>query len=129
MATHKPQVRIINNRFNHVRKQAITETAAAVRAAVAVGEAEAKNRLQRGESQRGYSLNTLYDTIHQESDGTLRGKVVAGGGDAWYGRLFEYGTVYITAIPFMRPASRKMRKTFMLEMGGLFKGFRTSRRR
>jgi HK97 gp10 family phage protein len=40
--------------------------------------------------------------------------------DPWYGRFFEYGTVYIPASPFMRPAHRKMRKVFKDEMGANF---------
>ena len=124
----KTQVRIINNRFKHVTGQAIDGTRDAVNKAIDAGEAEAKSRLSRGESQRGYALNTLYDSIKSEKTGTLQGRVKAGGDEAWWGRFFEFGTVHIAPIPFMRPASRKMRKVFKDEMGDIFKGYSSRRR-
>jgi len=36
------------------------------------------------------------------------------GDDPWFLRFFEYGTVYIPAMPFLRPASRRANKAYVL---------------
>ena len=76
-----------------------------------MGELEAEKRLERVDNTRGYNLPI---DIQQETLGHQSGRIVY---DPFYGKFFEYGTVYIQASPFMRPAHRKMRKKFLDEMG------------
>jgi HK97 gp10 family phage protein len=75
------------------------------------GEHEAENRLERANDARGYNLPT---EIEQEKTGHQSGLIRYG---EFYGKWFEYGTVYIAPSPFMRPAHRKMRRRFLDEMG------------
>lgn len=44
------------------------------------------------------------------------------GDDPWILRFFEYGTVRIPAMPFMRPAARKANKTFVVHLGSQLEG-------
>lgn len=88
----------------------------ATRLALNVGEAEAEKRLERVDDDRGYELPI---DIEQETWVT-GGKISYA---PWYGRFFEYGTVRIQPSPFMRPAHRKMRKTFLATMPDTFEGF------
>lgn len=85
--------------------------------ALNVGEAEAEKRLERVDDTRGYELPI---NVEQENIGMQSGRIFY---EPWYGRFFEYGTVRIPAAPFMRPAHRKMRKTFVSVMGGEFEGW------
>jgi hypothetical protein len=75
------------------------------------GEHEAENRLERANDARGYNQPT---EIEQEKTGHQSGLIRYG---EFYGKWFEYGTVYIAPSPFMRPAHRKMRRRFLDEMG------------
>ena len=75
------------------------------------GEAEAEKRLQRANDSRGWNLP---GDIEQEKTGHQSGLIRYGD---WFGKFFEYGTVYIAPAPFMRPAHRKMRRRFLDEMG------------
>lgn len=85
--------------------------------ALDVGEDEAERRLERIDDTRGYALPT---DIQQEKTGHQSGLIRY---PEWYGRFFEYGTTYIGASPFMRPAHRKMKKEFVERMGDNFEGF------
>lgn len=77
--------------------------------ALNIGEREAESRLQRVNSSRGYLLPT---DVEQEIEDKEARLVY----DNWYGHFFEYGTTYIVASPFMRPAGRKMNKAFTKAM-------------
>ena len=44
------------------------------------------------------------------------------GDDPWFLRFFEYGTVQLQAMPFMRPASRKANKAFVSYLGSHLEG-------
>ena len=57
------------------------------------GEAEAEKRLERVNDQRGYNLPT---EIEQEKTGHQSGLIRYGD---WFGKFFEYGTVYIAPQP------------------------------
>ena len=74
-------------------------------------EDTAKSTLARKEAQRGYSLNTLYDGIEGENRANNGAAVVSD----WPSgvpvpRFFEYGTVHIDPLPYLRPAKRKADK-------------------
>ena len=110
MATSKNRVTLVSrfpaatkgmyDAFSHARDKALDE-----------GEAEAERRLERANDSRGYNLPT---EIQQEKTGHQSGLISYG---QFYGRWFEYGTVHIAPMPFMRPAHRKMRKRFLDELG------------
>lgn len=91
--------------------------------ALNVGEGEAEKRLERVDDTRGYELPI---DIQQEKTGFQSGRIFY---EPWYGRFFEYGTTYIPAAPFMRPAHRKMRKAFVEELGENFEGWVRKRAR
>lgn len=81
------------------------------------GEDEARNALTKKEAQRGYSLDTLYDSIKGEKDGDLQAHY---GTDVFYARFFEYGSyggAGIEPMPFIRPAKTKADKAFKAEAG------------
>ena len=81
------------------------------------GVDQAKSLLSKKESQRGYALNTLYDSIDGEKDGDLSAHF---GPDVFYARFFEYGTyggAGIEPMPFVRPAKTKADKAFKREAG------------
>lgn len=111
----------MRSRFKEAANWADDKTEDAVKHAVDAGEREANIRLERANSQRGYNLPA-------DVDGSSFGKSGKIEYPEFYGRFFEYGTVYIDAMPFMRPGHRKMRAVFKSEMGDLFKGWRSSRR-
>jgi HK97 gp10 family phage protein len=90
----------------------------AVDLALNVGEGEAEKRLERIDDSRGYELPI--DISQDKSASGMTGKIFY---EPWYGRFFEYGTTRIQAGPFIRPAHRKMRKTFLETMGPTFEGF------
>jgi HK97 gp10 family phage protein len=83
-----------------------------------VGEDTAKATLTKREAQRGYSLNTLYDSIRSEKRGDLDAAIMV---TAWYAHFFEYGTRFIDPMPFLRPAKRKADKAFREEAGDKIK--------
>lgn len=86
---------------------------AARKAALDAGEHTAETRLERIDDSRGYELPI---DVQQENIGHQSGRIFY---PQWYGRFFEYGTTYIHAQPFIRPAHRQMRKVFLAEMDGL----------
>jgi HK97 gp10 family phage protein len=65
----------------------------------------------------GHQSARIYPVTHSEKWGD----------DPWFLRFFEYGTVHLSAIPFMRPAERKAKKAFLAVMGSELQG--TIRRR
>jgi HK97 gp10 family phage protein len=109
---------IIRSRFKEAGEHARKQTHEAVSKALEAGEREANIRLERANSARGYNLPA---NVQKSPLGYHSGKIEY---PEFYGRFFEYGTVYIDAMPFMRPGHRKMRKVFKEQMGGLFKGWR-----
>jgi len=88
----------------------------AIAQAVLAGENTANDRIASGNTQRGYDLPI---TVHQ-SVAPMFGKITY---DEWWGRFFEYGTVKLPAMPFMRPGHRKMRGIFRAVMHKDFEGW------
>jgi HK97 gp10 family phage protein len=107
----------VESRFPAVKDAAHDLVRHARDLALNAGEGEAEKRLERIDDTRGYELPI---DIHQDKIGFQSGRIFY---EPFYGRWFEYGTVYIPAAPFMRPAHRKMRKTFVGEMGDNFEGW------
>ena len=108
----------IESRFPAVKKASWEAVVHARNAALNEGEHEAERRLERIDDTHGWNLPI---DIQQENIGFQSGRIYY---TPWWGRFFEYGTVNIPASPFMRPASRKMRKRFIEELGaGNFEGW------
>ena len=63
----------------------------------------AEARLDKGASRRGYDLPRDVEMSRSRMDGQIRYS-------HWWGRFFEYGTVHIAALPFIRPGHRAGRK-------------------
>lgn len=112
---------IIQSRFRQAGDHARKQTHEAVEKALDEGEKAANIRIERANSQRGYNLPAA---VEKQGTSYHSGLIEY---PEFFGRFFEYGTVYIDAMPFMRPGHRKMRSTFKKEMGDLFKGFRGTR--
>lgn len=89
--------------------------------ALLAGENEANDRISRNDMALGYDLPA---DVTKETIGFQSGKIVY---EHFYGHFFENGTVHIPAIPFMRPASRKMRTVFKAVMGSQFEPWITRR--
>lgn len=78
---------------------------------------KAQLRLQQGAQRRDYDLDP--GDIQKNTLGKS-GRITY---DKWYGRFFEYGTVYIQALPFMRPGARAGRKYVKDKAPDIFQGW------
>lgn len=102
-----------------------------------VGAETAEKRANDQAASRGYELQVGVDKErigHQSARISAVTHTSRWGDDPWLLRFFEYGTVHIAAMPFMRPAARKANKAFVAEMGDELEGnirkrSRRSRRR
>jgi HK97 gp10 family phage protein len=102
---------ILRSNFPEAKRAMAGAVGAARDKALDVGEDEAETKLERLNDSRGYNLPT---DIEQETQGEQSGRIIY---PFFFGRFFEYGTVYIPASSFMRPAHRKMKKAFVDELG------------
>ena len=93
----------------HARDEALIE-----------GVEETRKRIEKGAASRGYDLDPF--VVEKENIGHQSGRIFVPT-ENWYYKFFEFGTVHIPAIPFIRPAHRKMRKVFREEMGDNFEKF------
>jgi hypothetical protein len=115
----------IRSEFPAVKKAAYetVREARTVWLSVAKETAEAKAADQA--ATRGYALQV---GIKPELLGHQSARIIAvthtkrWGDDPWILRLFEYGTVFIKAMPFIRPAARKANKAFVATMDGKLEG-------
>ena len=89
----------------------------AVGKAVDAGQERANERLSKQSGQRGYNLDEAQ--VDKEHTGET-GKIWS---NPWWARFFEYGTVHISPLPFIRPGSRQMRKVMRDELGENFHKF------
>jgi HK97 gp10 family phage protein len=112
---------VLISRFPAAKKAAHELVVVARDAALLEGENTANDKLEATDVGRGYDLPV---DVSKETIGWQSGKIVY---DHFWGKFFEYGTVYIAAAPFMRPAHRKMRKTFITIMGTKFEGWLRAR--
>lgn len=116
---------IIRSEFPAVKKAAYEAVQEAREVWLETGQetAEAKAADQAG--SRGYALQV---GIAKEHIGFQSARIVAvthtskWGDDPWFLRFFEYGTVNIPAMPFMRPAARKANKAFVAVLGTALEG-------
>jgi hypothetical protein len=113
----RPRTKLVS-KFPEVKDSMRDAIRTASTLALNVGEGEAEKRLERIDDTRGYEL-PIDVGQDRDSDG-LGGKIFY---EPFYGRWFEYGTARIPAASFMRPAHRKMRKTFLATMPETFEGF------
>jgi HK97 gp10 family phage protein len=102
-------------------KKAVWETVQEAREVwLEVGAQEAESKANSQAATRGYALQVGVD---KERLGFQSARISAvthtqkWGDDPWLLRFFEYGTVFIPAMPFMRPAARKANKAFLVKMG------------
>lgn len=128
----------IKSNWTLVEKGAREGLEEAAKAWADTGYDAARETLTKKEASRGYFLNTLFENItsgvwnHGKGDvgakfyirgsgGTrsLNSDIKAGGSqaDTFYARWFEYGTVHIEPMPFMRPAKTKADKAFKAKAG------------
>lgn len=90
----------------------------AIDAALTEAQDEAQKRIRRVHDQKGYELDAA--EIRRKDFPDDEGGMIYVHSEKWYYRFFEYGTVFISASPFMRPAHRKMRRVFKDKMEGDF---------
>lgn len=103
----KNKVRLESN-FRKVLQASDLATAELIARATDRMQEVAAERLDRSSGRRGYNLSGSDITKEiRPKDGRISYP-------HWYGRFFEYGTVRITAMPFMRPGHRAGRKTIRL---------------
>lgn len=90
-----------------------------------VGQETAQSKVDDQAATRGYNLKVgigkerlgfqsarIFTTAHSEKWGD----------DPFFLRFFEYGSVQIPAMPFIRPAARKANKAFVGAMGDKLEG-------
>jgi len=111
---------VIESRFPAVKAAAYETVALARQAWIDQGTDTANERLQSQAATRGYALSAVIEGEpigHQSARIFVAAHSSKWGTDPWFMRFFEYGTAYIPAMPFIRPAARKANKTFVQVMG------------
>jgi len=106
----KPKMKLVSN-FKAAEKAGHEAVAMAIHHAVDEGQETAAKRLDMQAGKRGYDLQG--SDVEKEAwakDGAIWVS-------PWWYRFFEYGTVHIQAMPFIRPGHRRMRKVFIAAMG------------
>jgi hypothetical protein len=130
----RPRMRIESS-FPAVKKAGWETVQEAREVWLEVAEETAESRAESQGASRGYELQV---GIGKERLGHQSARIFPvthsskWGDDPWFLRFFEYGSVQIPAMPFMRPAARKANKAFVAEMGDKLEGNirrRTGRRR
>ena len=90
-----------------------------------IGQETAESQAARKASTHGYALQVGVD---KERLGFQSARIAAvthtskWGDDPWILRFFEYGTAFIPAMPFMRPAAAKANKAFVAHLGKNLEG-------
>ena len=121
---------VLRSEFPAVKKAAWEVVNEAREVWLQVGANTAEETASSKAASAGYSLQVGID---KEKVGHQSARISAvthsskWGDDPWFLRFFEYGTVHIQAMPFMRPAERKAKKAFLGVMGSQLEG--TIRRR
>jgi hypothetical protein len=111
----KTVVRVKAN-FKKAAKAGDEIVAKAVAEAIKEGEKTAKNRIELNSAGRGYNLDSsLVQSEVSTAVGSFSGFMNTSGRiwveDFWW-RFFEYGTLYIPAMPFLRPAAGRAGHVF-----------------
>lgn len=116
---------IIRSEFPAVKKAAWETVAAAREVWKHVGEETAEDKAASQAATRGYALQV---GVGSENIGHQSARIFPvthssrWGDDPWFLRFFEYGTVNIQPMPFMRPAARVANKAFVAAMGTQLEG-------
>lgn len=116
---------VIESKFPAVKRAGWEAVSEARELWLEVGQETAQQKVENQASTRGYALQVgiekerighqsarIFTTAHSERWGE----------DPFYLRFFEYGTVHIPAMPFMRPAARKANKAFATALGTQLEG-------
>jgi len=103
--------------------EAITQHS--IHKAVEAGADVAQQKVTSQAASRGYALQVGIGEDYWSGGGKFypATHTTSWGDDPWFLRFFEYGTVAIEPMPFMRPGSRKMRKVFIETYGPEFSGW------
>jgi hypothetical protein len=116
---------VIRSEFPAVKRAAWETVQKARETWLEVGAKEAQEKVDSQAATRGYNLSI---GIGKERLGFQSARIfttahsVRWGDDPFWERFFEYGTLTIPAMPFVRPAARKANKAFLLEMGTKLEG-------
>jgi hypothetical protein len=90
-----------------------------------VGQSISQQKVESQAASCGYALQV---GIGKDRIGHQSARIYAlthstkWGDDPWFLRFFEYGTVHIPAMPFIRPGARKANKAFLGIMGTQLEG-------
>ena len=115
----------IESKFHAVSKAGWETVAEAREVWLETGQSEAEQKVESQAATRGYNLSI---GIGKERIGHQSARIFTvahsekWGDDAWWTRFFEYGTVSIQPMPFIRPAARKANKAFLAVMGSQLEG-------
>lgn len=116
---------MIESKFPQVKRAGWEAVQEARELWLETGQETAEQKAADQASSRGYALQVGVD---KERIGFQSARILAftntekWGDDPWFLRFFEYGTVHIPAMPFMRPAARKANKAFVLHLGTHLEG-------
>jgi hypothetical protein len=116
MPAAKPRIKMRSN-FKAAAAAGELAVRHAIEEATAAGDAKTKERIDLEADRRGYALSS---TSVKNSVSGKEGVIWL---DEWWWRYFEYGTVYIEAMPSLRPGHRHARKVLKEKLGADFEGF------
>jgi len=116
---------VVESKFPAAKRAAWETVQEAREAWLETGQQTAQDKVDSQAATRGYALQVgiekervghqsarIFTVAHSESHGD----------DPFYLRFFEYGTVHIPAMPFIRPGARKANKAFVAVMGTQLEG-------
>ena len=116
---------VIRSNFPAVKRAGWETVQAAREIWKQVGEETAEAKAESQGATRGYALSVGLGSEnigHQSARFFPVTHSSKWGDDPWFLRFFEYGTVHIQAMPFMRPAATKANKAFTAAMGTMLEG-------
>lgn len=120
MAARKPKMLVVS-RFPAAKLAGNACVEDALKEATAAGQEYGMARIDQQASTRGYRMSPgSFQTHVSGREGVLAL-------DEWWWRFFEFGTVYIEAMPVLRPAHRHARKVLKEKLGSDFEGYIAAR--
>jgi hypothetical protein len=111
---------VIQNRFPQVKKGAREAVTAARQVWTEVCKEAAGSAVESKAGSRGYALQVGFGSEllgYQSARVFTTAHSSKWGDDPFFLRYFEYGTVHIGPMPFMRPGARKANKAWLTAMG------------
>lgn len=115
----------IEYKFEAAKKAAWETVSEAREVWLETGQSTAQQKAESQAASRGYALQV---GIEKERVGHQSARIWAAthtsrwGDDPWFLRFFEYGSINIPAMPFIRPGARKANKAFLGVMGTQLEG-------